>query len=83
MQRTYKTRSRCCGDAVREPYEDADGQRYLPMMRQPMLVFTADAEGLRGIHGAALRREMPMAIYTRELFATVAVHGPRNGWTRR
>ncbi|WP_370618485.1 DUF2000 family protein [Mumia qirimensis] len=55
---------------VGEPYEDGDGQRYLPMMRQPMLVFTADAAVLRSAHAAALRRGMPMSIYTRDLFAT-------------
>ncbi|KAA1423865.1 DUF2000 domain-containing protein [Mumia zhuanghuii] len=55
---------------VGEPYEDGDGQRYLPMMRQPMLVFTADASVLRSAHAAALRRGMPMSIYTRDLFAT-------------
>ena len=26
-----------------EPYEDADGQRYLPLLRQPVVVLTADA----------------------------------------
>ena len=26
---------------VGEPYEDADGRRYLPMLRQPVLVFAA------------------------------------------
>lgn len=55
---------------VGEAYEDADGQRYLPMLRQPVLVFVADAETLRRAHGRALGRGMPMAIYTRELFAT-------------
>ncbi len=55
---------------VGEPYEDADGRRYLPMMRQPMLVFLADAVAMRRIHATALRRELPMSIYTRELFAT-------------
>jgi len=55
---------------VGEPYEDADGQRYLPMMRQPMLVFTAGTEEVRRIHATALRRGLPLAIYTRELFVT-------------
>ena len=55
---------------VGEAYEDADGQQYLPMLRQPVLVFVADAETLRRAHGRALGRGMPMAIYTRELFAT-------------
>ena len=55
---------------VGEPYEDADGRRYLPMMRQPMLVFSAASGDVRRIHATALRRGLPMAIYTRDLFAT-------------
>lgn len=55
---------------VGEPYEDADGQRYLPMLRQPVLVFVADAETIRRAHAKALGRMMPMAVYTRELFST-------------
>jgi hypothetical protein len=55
---------------VGEPYEDADGRAYLPMLRQPVLVFTADAVTLTNAHRRALDRGLPLAIYTRELFAT-------------
>lgn len=58
------------GDIVGEAYEDADGQRYLPMLRQPVLVFSADAETLGSAHRKALDRSVPMAIYTRQLFST-------------
>jgi hypothetical protein len=51
-------------------YEDADGVRYLPMLRQPVLVFEADAGRLRTVHRRALDREARVAIYTSELFAT-------------
>ena len=57
-------------DAVGEDYVDADGVRYLPMLRQPVLVFEADGAKLRTIHQRALRREVPVAIYTTELFTT-------------
>jgi hypothetical protein len=57
-------------DLVGEAYEDADGVRYLPMLRQPVLVFTADAEAIAQAHRRALEREMALAIYTRELFTT-------------
>jgi len=57
-------------DAVGEDYVDADGVRYLPMLRQPVLVFEADGAKLRTVHQRALRREIPVAIYTRELFTT-------------
>jgi len=55
---------------VGEPYEDADGRRYLPMLRQPVLVYSADAATLATAHRKALERELPMAIYTSDLFAT-------------
>jgi hypothetical protein len=57
-------------DLVGEPYEDADGRRYLPMLRQPVLVYTADAATLAAAHRKALERGLPMAIYTSALFAT-------------
>lgn len=55
---------------VGEPYEDADGRVYLPMLRQPVLVHTASVEVLRRAHTKALERGIPLAIYTRELFST-------------
>jgi hypothetical protein len=55
---------------VGEPYEDADGQRYLPMLVQPVLVFEASGPKLATVHGRALGRGAPVAIYTAELFAT-------------
>ncbi|GHF65598.1 hypothetical protein GCM10010218_53890 [Streptomyces mashuensis] len=53
-----------------EPYRDASGVTYLPMFRQPVLVFAADGETLSRIHERALRREVPTAVYTEELFVT-------------
>jgi hypothetical protein len=53
-----------------EDYVDASGNVYLPMFRQPVLVFAADAEKLRQIHERALRREVRPAIYTEDLFVT-------------
>jgi hypothetical protein len=55
---------------VGEPYEDADGLTYLPMLRQPVLVFEANAAKLKTIHERALARELDFAIYTAELFET-------------
>ena len=55
---------------VGEPYEDADGRRYLPMLRQPVLVFSATGDKLATVARRAREREMPVAIYTAELFAT-------------
>jgi hypothetical protein len=55
---------------VGPPYEDADGVTYLPMLRQPVLVFEANAAKLKTIHERALARELDFAIYTAELFET-------------
>jgi hypothetical protein len=57
-------------DVVGEPYEDASGARYLPMFRQPVLVFAATAEELRASYERASARELPFAIFTDELFTT-------------
>lgn len=57
-------------DLTGEPYRDADDTEYLPMLRQPVLVFTADAGLLATAREKAVGRGIPMAIYTRELFST-------------
>ncbi len=58
------------GNVVGEPYVDGSGNVYLPMFRQPVLVFAAAAEMLRRVHERALRRGVQTAVYTDELFAT-------------
>lgn len=55
---------------VGEPYVDADKVAYLPMLGQPVLVFAGTAEVLKAAHAKALQRELPMAIFTADLFAT-------------
>jgi hypothetical protein len=55
---------------VGEPYADASGNAYLPMFVQPVLIFQADAAGLRRAYERALSRSVTPAIYTQELFAT-------------
>ncbi len=57
-------------DAIGEDYIDADGARYLPMLRQPVLVFVASAGKLTTAARRARERELPVAIYTAELFTT-------------
>jgi hypothetical protein len=58
-------------ELVGEPYVDASGNRYLPMCRQPILVYAADAAGLRRAYERALARAVQqLAIFTHELFAT-------------
>ncbi|MFJ3490334.1 DUF2000 family protein [Leifsonia aquatica] len=55
---------------VGEPYRDADGVEYLPMLRQPVVVMTGDGELLNAARGRAESRGVPTALYTRELFST-------------
>jgi hypothetical protein len=56
---------------VGEPYVDGSGNRYLPMLRQPVLVYAADAAGVRRAYERAMQRGVEqLAIYTAELFAT-------------
>jgi hypothetical protein len=55
---------------VGEPYRDADGNEYLPMFVQPVLVYEADAPALLRAYTRAMDRELTPAIYTSELFST-------------
>ncbi|MEU1009480.1 DUF2000 domain-containing protein [Streptomyces sp. NPDC005890] len=57
-------------EAIGAPYEDADGVPYLPMFRQPVLVFEGTKETLKAAHGRALGRALPCAVFTADLFAT-------------
>lgn len=53
-----------------EPYSDADDTPYLPMFRQPVLVLTGDFAVLTAAHERAVRRGLPTAVFTEELFTT-------------
>lgn len=62
--------ARAGAEAIGEDYRDADDARYLPLLVQPVLVFEADGGRLRTLHERAARREIPVAIYTAEMFST-------------
>lgn len=55
---------------IGEPYADADETPYLAMFGQPVLVFEATKDVLTAAHGRALARDLPMAVFTADLFAT-------------
>jgi hypothetical protein len=55
---------------IGKPYEDASGNSYLELFRQPVLVYAADGPALTQVHQRALARGMPMAIYTMDMFTT-------------
>ena len=53
-----------------EPYQDADGTSYLPLLGQPVVVLEADADTIKAAHARALSRELAMSVYTHEMFRT-------------
>ena len=57
-------------DVIGEPYEDGSANRYLPMFRQPVLIFGATGPDLRRAFGRARQREIEVAVFTDELFVT-------------
>jgi hypothetical protein len=56
--------------AIGEDYLDGDGNRYLPLLVQPVVVLEAGAAKLKTVRDRAQRREVPIALYTAEMFAT-------------
>lgn len=57
-------------EVVGAPYEDADATVYLPMFRQPVLVFEGSEKTLATAHARAVSRSLPTAVFTAELFGT-------------
>jgi hypothetical protein len=55
---------------IGEPYRDATGNEYLPMFVQPVLIYEADAAGVRRAYERAMSRGVTPAVYTQELFTT-------------
>jgi hypothetical protein len=54
-----------------EPYVDGSGNRYLPMCRQPIMVYAAGRTALRRAYERAMTRDVErIAIFTHDLFAT-------------
>ncbi|MDT3439517.1 MULTISPECIES: DUF2000 domain-containing protein [unclassified Pseudofrankia] len=64
-------------ELIGEPYADADDTRYLPMFRQPVLVFSGSKETMTAAHSRALARGIAMAVFTSDLFATGNDHDNR------
>lgn len=57
-------------DSIGEQYEDGSGNVYLPIFGQPVFVFCASSEHLQRTRVRALSREISVAIYTKDMFAT-------------
>jgi hypothetical protein len=57
-------------ETIGEPYEDGSGNAYLPMFRQPVLVYAADAAALARVRALAVGRGLAVAVYIEEMFKT-------------
>jgi hypothetical protein len=57
-------------DLIGEPYEDASGNRYNALSRQPVIVLAADGETLSAIHRRALERGVAASLYIEDMFST-------------
>jgi hypothetical protein len=57
-------------EVIGERYEDGSGNPYLPMFRQPVLVYAAGAAALLRTHGLALSRGLEAAVFIEDMFKT-------------
>lgn len=55
---------------IGERYEDGSGHSYLPMFRQPVLIYAAGAQALGRVRAQATDRGMDVAVYIEEMFKT-------------
>lgn len=55
---------------IGEPYVDGSDRTYLPMIKQPMLIFSANPAQLRDVYDHAVTTDVQLSIYTEELFST-------------
>ena len=57
-------------DLLGEPYEDAAGNRYSPLSIQPVIVLSADADGIAKIYRRAMDRNVGLSLYIEDMFET-------------
>src|SRR3954468_297196 len=57
-------------DAIGEPYRDPDDREYLPLLVQPVLILAANSAKLHTVRERAQRREVPLALYSADMFQT-------------
>ena len=55
---------------VGEPYEDAAGNAYNPLMIQPTIILGADRETLKAIYRRAMERRIRLSLYIEDMFTT-------------
>jgi hypothetical protein len=57
-------------EVIGERYQDGSGTDYLPMFRQPVLVYGATAGELTEARRRAVGRQLDVAVYIEEMFKT-------------
>jgi hypothetical protein len=57
-------------ESIGEQYEDGSGSIYLPLFVQPVFIYIASAEHLQRTRTRVQSREVTMALYTKDMFAT-------------
>jgi hypothetical protein len=57
-------------EAIGAVYEDGNGEMYLPLLVQPLLVFEASVQQLQRARARAAARGVRVAIYTEQMFST-------------
>ena len=55
---------------VGEPYEDAAGNTYNPLLVQPVIVLGAAAATIQAVYRRAMEREVRLSLYIEDMFAT-------------
>ena len=68
---------------VGEPYEDAAGDTYNPLMIQPMIILAADRDTLKTIYGRAMERRVRLSLCIEDMFTTATPIGPPSRNMRR
>lgn len=58
-------------DIIGEPYVDASGQEYPPILGLPVRVFGGDAAGIRRAFDRGLGRDVIVSVYTDDMFSTM------------
>lgn len=57
-------------EVIGDWYQDGSGNAYLPMFRQPVLVYGGDPDDLSQVRHRAMSRNLDVAVYIEEMFKT-------------
>ncbi|GCF95097.1 hypothetical protein NRIC_29880 [Enterococcus florum] len=57
-------------DIIGEVYRDKDGNEYLPMSKQPIMIYSSNGEKMLQLLNKSRSKQVVSTIYTEELFTT-------------